>query len=173
VQILAPLVSEERVLLEVIGVTKQEFLSPLSGHYWQARQLFREVVPLIRLHVMASGILSAECFGTLSRSYYYRSRNYTNSFVIGNDQYANICVELSETSEWTICTIPLLVRGGSEETKKYCGSTIIAVVGESLLALDGKRRTKVSTVSKLRFVTGRANSSRRTVRYERTRLVES
>jgi BTB/POZ domain len=115
IQKLAPLVSKERALLEAIGVTKQEFLSPLFGQYWHTRQLIREVGPLIDLRLKLGGVKSAEFTCTGFRS--YRSKDWPSGFIIGYIQYSSICVELmNETSEWTICGT--FYRFGERESRK-------------------------------------------------------
>ena len=132
IQKLAPLIIKEDMLLEAIGVTKEEFGSPLFGQYWQARQLIRGVEADIKFEVKARGkhLVHCRCWGF--RSYSGKAK--------WNGENVYIYVELSDTSEWTIGSTPSALGGAP------VGPKTVLWVNRHRSCLDVPPRTGWATV---------------------------
>jgi len=97
---LIPLITKEQLLLDAIGMTKEELLSPLLHRYWQTRHQL--LVTSKQLYLTGDSFRDISCRREKGSLYKYISATVR---VAGNS--AHISVERDEAANWTVGHRPL------------------------------------------------------------------
>lgn len=112
---LIPLITKEQILLDAIGMTKEEVQSPLLHRFWQTRHQLRDLSETLNTLVLTGGrFCDIHCRKQTGNSYISDSENVSSHFL---REYVRISVERGEAENWCVCFVQ---RNGAKNAVWIC-----------------------------------------------------